>query len=403
MSDDLPGKDISLWIDTTERTNYPSFDGQLTECDVAIVGGGITGLLCAWHLQEAGLQTVVLEKSRLVEWTTGSTTAKLTSQHYLVYDYLVNTQGEDTARAYAQANEDGINDIEKLSNQLGINCDFSRRDAFVYTQNEETVDDIKKEVRVTQKIGLPSSYETTTDLPFDVTAAIKFSNQAQFHPRKFLLGVAGKLENGKTHIFEQTEATDISPGSPHVLRTKRGDIRAKYIVEASQYPFWGSELFDKATWTKMSYALGVRLKSGSRYPEGMYITTDQPMRTIRSHPYKDGKLLLFGGESHEYDEPSYNPPEHFINLVKDLHEKFAAQEIVYRWLAGDIMPHDRMPYIGEHPGAPGVYIITGYRAWGLAWAMSAAQVIRDKILGREVGWAKPFGLERLIRSDINSE
>lgn len=391
---DIPGKDTSLWVGTTKQTNYPSLTEDIT-CDVAVVGGGMTGLLTAWFLRAEGLNAVVVEKRRLVEWTTGHTTAKLTSQHYLLYQYLTGKQGADVAKAYAKANEDGIDKIDELANKLGIDCDFARRDAYVYTNDDAIVDEIQAEVKAAQNIGLSASFETATDLPFDVKAAVKFSNQAQFHPRKFLLGIAEDLSKNKVPIYEKTEATNIEPGPTNTVISKGGNIKAKHVVVASQYPFWRADMFDEEVmWTKLSYVLGVVLKKGSPYPQGMYITRDEPTRTIRSHPYKNGELLIFGGESHK-KEGEYDADEHYKNLLDDVQRKFDVEEVVYRWYAGDAMPYDRMPYIGEYPDAPTIYTATGYRAWGLAWATAAAQIITNKILGRRVDWAEPFGLGRL--------
>lgn len=394
MADNLPGKDTSVWIDTTPKTNYPTLGGKNITSDVAIVGGGITGVLAAWFLQEAGFNVALVEKSRLVKSTTGNTTAKLTSQHYLIYNYLIKQKGEAVARAYAKANEDGINDIEKLAKELSIDHDFSRRSAYVFTQDEKKVHEIKEEVKAAKKIGLPSSFETMTDLPFDIKGAIKFSDQAQFHPRKFLLGIVKNLDTKKTRIFEETEAVTIKPGGVNTVETKQGQIKAKFVVEASKYPFWRPEMFKKAMWTKLSYGLGVLLKDENQYPQDMYINIENPRRTIRSHPYKDGQIMIFGGESHKL-EPGYDKNEHYRNLVEDVNKKFDVKEVVYRWVAGDTMPHDRMPYIGEYPDHPNIYIATGYRAWGLAWAMAAAQAITNKALSHPVPWAEHFSLKRL--------
>jgi len=393
--DDLPGKDVSPWIDTTPETDYPTLNGDV-ECDVAIVGAGITGLLTAWYLQAEGLNVVVVEKSRMVEATTGNTTAKLTSQHYLIYDYLINNQGIDVARAYATANQNAINEIEELSKKLNIDCDFSRRDAYVYTKNRSSVADIKKEVQAATKLGLPASFETSIGLPFEVNGAIKFANQAQFHPRKFLLGIAKKLTIKNVRIFENTRATNIIPGPKNILETEKGRITAKYIVQATRYPFWQADTFKSAVWAKLSYALGVRLKNISQYPQGMYITTDVPSRTIRSHPYKKDQLMIFGGESHKM-EGGGNYDQHFINLIDDLHTKFDVSEVTYHWLASDVMSHDRMPYIGEFPDYPNIYVATAYSAWGLAWATAASKIMTNQIMGRPDKWAEPFGLSRLMK------
>src|SRR4051812_3355708 len=125
----LPGKDTSLWIATTAQTKYPRFEYEEAGCDVAVIGGGITGILTAWKLQKAGLGTVLIEKNRIVENTTGNTTAKVTAQHYLIYQDLVSKHGKEIAQAYGEANQRAIDEIEKLIDALGIDCDFARDDA----------------------------------------------------------------------------------------------------------------------------------------------------------------------------------------------------------------------------------------------------------------------------------
>ncbi len=396
MATPLEGKDVSLWVETTRKTNYPALSSDdETIYDVLVVGGGITGVVAAYYAQLRGLTTALIEKGRLVEWTTGGTTAKLSSQHYLIYDYLINRHGKDAAQSYADANQRGITRIEELATALGIDCEFSRRDAYVFTSKEDKVDAIKTEVTAAQQLGLPASFETTTELPFDVAAAIKFSDQAQFHPRKFLLGIVDAFVKSGGVIYEQTEATDIAPGDVHTVSTKQGNIRARHVLQASGEPFWRGNLFDGHMWMKMSYALAVTLKDPTAYPEGMYITTDDPMRTIRTASYSDKPVLIFGGESHEYDEATYDEDLHYSRLISDARSRYDVDEILFRWLAGDYMPYDRMPYIGSLPDLPTIYTITGYRAWGLAWAMSATEAIIDDISGNPAEWAKPFSLERL--------
>ena len=395
MTTSLEGKDVSLWVETTEKTSYPKLEGDEQIYDLVVVGGGITGVVAAYYAATRGLKTALVEKGRLVEWTTGGTTAKLTSQHYLIYDYLINRHGADVAKAYADANQRGIAKIEELSQELGIDCEFSRRDAYVFTGKQDKIDAIKAEVEAAKQLGLPASFETTTELPFDVTAAIKFSDQAQFHPRKFLLGLVRAFTERGGVVYENTEATDITPGEVTIVSTKEGDLHARHVLQASGEPFWHGDLFDGRMWIKMSYAMAVTLKDPNAYPKGMYITTDDPMRTIRTASYEGKPVMIFGGESHEYDEATYDEESRYRNLIDDVRKRFDVDEVLFRWLAGDYMPYDRMPYFGPLPDQPTIYTITGYRAWGLAWAMSATEAIIDAISGSPADWAKPFSLERL--------
>ena len=395
MTTSLEGKDVSLWVETTEKTSYPKLEDDEQIYDLVVVGGGITGVVAAYYAATRGLKTALVEKGRLVEWTTGGTTAKLTSQHYLIYDYLINRHGADVAKAYADANQRGIAKIEELSQELGIDCEFSRRDAYVFTGKQDKIDAIKAEVEAAKQLGLPASFETTTELPFDVTAAIKFSDQAQFHPRKFLLGLVRAFTERGGVVYENTEATDITPGEVTIVSTKEGDLHARHVLQASGEPFWHGDLFDGRMWIKMSYAMAVTLKDPNAYPKGMYITTDDPMRTIRTASYEGKPVMIFGGESHEYDEATYDEESRYRNLIDDVRKRFDVDEVLFRWLAGDYMPYDRMPYFGPLPNQPTIYTITGYRAWGLAWAMSATEAIIDAICGSPADWAKPFSLERL--------
>jgi glycine/D-amino acid oxidase-like deaminating enzyme len=396
MATSLEGKDTSLWVETTPQTNYPKLTGDDTVYDVLVIGGGITGVMAAYYAQLRGLKTVLIEKNRLIEWTTGNTTAKLTSQHYLLYQYLTERHGIGTAQAYADANERGISKVAELSESLGIDSEFSRQDAYVFTGSDSKLHDIRNEVEAALKLGLPASFESTVDLPFDTVGAIKFSNQAQFHPRKFLLGIVDRFVALGGVVYEHTKATDIIPGDITSVSTKDGgDLRAKYVIQANGTPFWHKDIFEDRMWSKMSYALAVTLKDPAAYPDGLYITTDDPLRTIRTASYEGKPIMIFGGESHEFDPNDDNPDLHYQRLIDDVHRRFDVDQVCFRWLAGDYMPYDRMPYIGSYPDYPTVYTATGYRAWGLAWAMSAAEAIVDDIAGQPTEWAKPFSLDRL--------
>jgi glycine/D-amino acid oxidase-like deaminating enzyme len=129
----------------------------------------------------------------------------------------------------------------------------------------------------------------------------------------------------------------------------------------------------------------------------MYITAEHPVRSIRSHPYQGSRLLVFGGESHEMTK-DYNKDEHYQNLVDDVTKRFEVEEILYRWIAGDVMPADRMPYIGAYPSENNIFIITGFHAWGLAWGMAASNFICYEINGRSNDYIRFFSPARLKAS-----
>ncbi|MBS1878575.1 MAG: FAD-binding oxidoreductase [Actinobacteria bacterium] len=395
MADELPGEEISLWVKTTGRTSYPSLGEDTKHYDVVVVGGGITGIVAAYRLAQSGREVALIERERIVEWTTGGTTAKLSSQHYLIYSHLIDRHGEALARAFADANQDGIDAIERLAADLPIECEFSRRSSYVFSRDSASVEAFEREVEAARRLGLPAQFETSTELPFEVRAVVRFDDQAQFHPRKFLLKLAEEFVRGGGVIFEHTNATTIVPGEPNTVFTDRGSLTGDVVVQASGEPFWRNEILDGRMWMKMSYALAVELEDRAEYPDGMYITTDEPMRSIRSAACDGGPVLIFGGESHEYEEGSFDPDPHYRALIEDVRARFEVRSVHCRWLAGDFMPYDRIPFIGPDPEHPSIYLATGYRAWGLAWAMSAAEGIRGYVDGAPADWIEHFSLERL--------
>lgn len=395
MSDELPGEEISLWVKTTKQTDYPTLSDDTEHYDAVVVGGGITGVVAAYGLAQSGRKVALIERERIAEWTTGGTTAKLSSQHYLVYDYLISRHGGALAQAFATANQDGIDAIEQLSRHLSIDCEFSRRSSYVFSRSSANVDAFEAEARAARRLGLPAHFETSVDLPFDVEAVVRFDDQAQFHPRKFVLGLAAEFVAGGGVIYEHTNASTIVPGESNTVVTDRGRLTGDLVVQASGEPFWRNEIFDGRMWMKMSYALAAELEDPSEYPDGMYITLDKPMRTIRSAECDGRPMLIFGGESHAFDEDSFDASSRYTALIEDVQARFNVNRIRCRWLAGDFMPYDRIPFIGPDPEHPSIYVVTGYRAWGLAWAMSAVQGILGHIDGAPADWVRHFSLERL--------
>lgn len=401
MNEGLPGRDISLWIDTTPKTDYPELESDPGFFDVVVVGGGITGVVAAYRLGRTGRKVALVERGRILEWTTGGTTAKLSAQHYLIYDHLTRRHGAQVARAFAEANSTGIDEIEQLAGELSVDCEFSRRPSYVFSGDPGKRAEFEAEVEAAGRLGLPAHLDDAIELPFDSEVAVRFDDQAQFHPRKFLLRLAEDFVSEGGKIFEGTTATAISPGEPNRVVTDRGELVADVVIQASGEPFWRKEILDGRMWTKMSYALAVELEDPTGYPEGMYITTDRPLRSIRSATYFDRPVLIFGGESHEY-AADQDEDRHYRNLEKDVRSRFRVRTIICRWLAGDFMPYDRIPFIGPDPEYPSIYVATGYRAWGLAWAMSAVKGIVGQIDGRPPHWVGHFGLERL-KTPLRSE
>jgi len=374
----LPGNPTSVWLATTPATDFPSLTPGVS-VDVAIIGGGLVGLTAATLLKAEGLTVAVVEAGRIVQGVTGYTTAKLTAQHGQFYDYLLRHFGEPKARAYAVANLRAIDEVSRLALEHGIDCDFQRTESYVYTESSDEVDTLRAEGEAAARLGLPSSLVTETPLPFPVRLAVRFDNQAEFHPRKYLLGLARLIPGGGSHIFEQTRVTGWDEGEPCTVHTERGEIRAGKVVVASHFPVNDKALYATRVHQSRSYVLGVRIDGPA--PRGMFVSTE-PEFTVRSYTDERGELLILGGEGHRTGEGG-DTVERYFRLEQWARQHFPVRSVDYRWSTQDNVTLDRVPYVGRiTPASRHAYVATGFRGWGMTNSTASAMLIRDLIVGR---------------------
>jgi glycine/D-amino acid oxidase-like deaminating enzyme/nitrite reductase/ring-hydroxylating ferredoxin subunit len=389
--DDLPGKPVSLWLATTPRTDYPRLPDNIY-VDVAILGGGITGISTAFLLKQEGLSVAVIEAGRIVESVTGNTTAKITSLHNLIYDHLIRQFGEEKARLFGEAQETAKERIATLVREHEIDCDFRRTSAYTYTLLDEELEEIKRETEAATRLGLPASLVTDTELPFEIRGAVRFDNQAQFHPRKYLLALAEKIPGDGSYIFEETRAFDIEDDEPCTIQTSRGELRAQAVVVSTHFPYNDPNIYFAAMSPKRSYVLGCRLNG--RVPEGMYISAGSPHHSIRNNPYEGGEILMIGGENHKTGQGG-ETSEHYRRLEEWARTHFDIQSIEFRWSTQDNNTLDKVPYIGKlSTGSKHLYVATGFGGWGMTNSHVAAILLTDMIQGRENPWAEVFDPSR---------
>ncbi|MGB7605745.1 MAG: FAD-dependent oxidoreductase, partial [Lutisporaceae bacterium] len=315
----------SYWMASTPTTNYPSLSEDI-KVDVAIVGGGIVGISTAYLLIKEGLRVAIIEADRILQGTTGHTTAKITSQHGLIYNKIKTQMSEEFAKQYADANESAIRFIEKLQNELHIDCDFVHQPAFIYTQMDEYVQKISDEVKTASSLGIKATY--VEEIPFNIPikAAIRFDNQAQFHPRKYLLALAKEIIDSKNQIYEQSRVIDIEENNSYILTTKQGNkVTADKVIIASHYPFYNKHgMYFARIYSERSYALAVKVKE--KYLGGMYISAEEPGRSLRSQNSDNGELIIVGGEHHKTGQGE-DTIKHYEALVDFANDIFTVEDI----------------------------------------------------------------------------
>jgi glycine/D-amino acid oxidase-like deaminating enzyme/nitrite reductase/ring-hydroxylating ferredoxin subunit len=377
-------------MDTAPATDYPPLEPG-RHYDVAVLGGGIAGLTTALLLERGGASVAVVDAGRIGAGVTAYTTAKVSSLQGTIYSTVERKFGADGARTYAVANEAAKEWMAALVEELAIDCDWRRKAAYTYAEDEGDVAKVEQEVEAARRAGLHVTYTEETDLPWPVDAAVRLGGQAEFHPRRYLLAIAAQLEN----VFERTRAVAVSAGSPNRVLTDRGEITAGDVVVATHFPFLDRAGFFARMHPERSYALGLRLKSGGHAPQGMYLSTETPSHTVRSHPTADGEMVIAGGESHKVGQGG-DTAERVMRLEAWAHARFDVRSIEYRWSTQDNMPVDSVPYIGRMlPFQRGIWVATGFAKWGLTNGTAAAMILADAIAGREHPWAELFDATRV--------
>jgi glycine/D-amino acid oxidase-like deaminating enzyme/nitrite reductase/ring-hydroxylating ferredoxin subunit len=383
----------SFWVETTPDTSYPVLDGTV-EVDVCVIGGGITGITAAVLLKREGKTVALVESKRIVRGATGYTTAKVTAGHGAIYSQLESAFGEDGARTYAQSNQFAIERIAQFVDEDGIDCDFERKANYVYAESEEEVEGIEAEVEAAKRAGLPVSFERDSPLPYEIAGAVRLENQAQFHPRKYLLALAATLPGDGSHVFEETTALDVDQGRPSV-RTEQGTVRAADVIVATHLPFEDSGLFFAKAHPHRSYAVCAPIDE-SAAPNGMFINAGLPTRSVRVLRDGERTLLNVGGEGHKPGAED-DTEQRYRTLEEFMRQHWPqAGEVAYSWSTQDYMSVDKVPFIGRlRRGSEHVYTATGYNKWGMTSGTLAGILLTDRIVGRRNEWADLYDSKRL--------
>ena len=402
----LPGKPVSFWLDSTAKTTYPKLENVTV--DVAIVGAGITGITAAYLLKKAGKTVALIEAQQIAASASGHTTAKVTSLHQLIYDTLIDRHGEDKARLYGESNQAGVEFVADTVEKEGIDCDFKRNDTYSFAKEKKNLDKVQKEYDAAVKLGLPAHFVSDTTLPFDIAGAVKFTDQAQFHVRKYLLHLADIIPGDGSYVFENSRVMTVEEGEPCKVFTEDTTLQATDVLLTTHLPIMDQGLFFAKTYPQRSYIVGAKI-SPEKAPEGMYIGVGDNYHSIRTTPTEDGDLLLLiGGGGHKVGAKS-ETEESYQELESFAHSHFGIAKIDYRWSSQDYESFDKLPYIGKlTPANDHIYVSTGYSLWGMSKGTMAGMLLADLVQGIANPWADlydslratPFVTQESIKNNL---
>lgn len=364
----------SVWSETADLPGFEPLNNEINT-DVLIIGGGMAGMLCAYMLGQSGVDCVLTEADTICSGITKNTTAKITSQHGFIYDKLIHEFDLERARMYLEANEAALEKYRNLCQN--INCDFEAKDAFVYS-----LDDQKKaesELAALDRIGFHAEFCKELPPPFSVAGAVKFKNQAQFHPLKFISAIAQGL-----NIYEHTVVRELLD---HTAVTDHGKITAEKIIVTTHFPFINKHgSYFLKMYQHRSYVIALE-----NAPDvgGMYVDEAEKGMSFRNYDH----MLLIGGGDHRTGKQGGNWQE----LADFAKRHYPGANEKYRWATQDCMTLDGVPYIGHYSkNTPDFYVATGFNKWGMTSSMVSAMILTDMVMGKENPYTPVFSPSRTI-------
>lgn len=363
----------SLWLKDNESQQLSELSTSV-DCDVCIVGGGLTGIYSAYLLAKRGLNVVLLEaKPSLAIGTTGHSTGKLTPQHGVIYSKLIKSFSENEVATYYDANKSAIeNALEYASKDT-----FQKADSYLYATTNQGLQTIQDEFNAYKKLKIQGMESTDTELPLSITSALKMEDTYQIHPTKFANHFVNLAQQAGASIYVKTRVTKVVLDQKYVLTEKENIVTFKKLLLCTHYPI---ESIRGLVTTKLSIERSYLLASKTNeLLKGQYLSVENPSRTIRTALVSNTPYFIYGGSSHragtKKDTKSY-----YKTLEEEMKSIFHLSDPPYYWSAQDPDTPDLVPYIGPiTEDEPNIFIATGYRKWGLSNSLVAGEIISSLI------------------------
>ena len=384
----------AIWSAHSNPKKFPQLTTDLS-VDVAIIGGGITGITAATLLAKAGKRVAVLEALEVGKGTTGSSTGNLYAPIGTGLSQIAKKHNEKTLKEVVASRIGAMNTIEHWVKALNIDCEYEQVPWHLFTTLEDQSQDdwVQKELEAAQNAGLTVQNTPTTGFPLsNVSKILTVAGQAQFNPLKYVQGLAAGLPIENCQVFENTKVLKVEDGEPCIVHTSQGTVRANQVIMATHSPK-GIYAVHAAMEPYREFALGVRLK-GDLPPPGTYwhmVSSD--MYSIRPYRHETGNYLVVLGQSIKVGNKR-NTVENFEDVEKYLRSHFEVDKIAYTWAAQNYKAADHLPYIGTSPMEKNIFIATGFAADGLVYGTLAAMIISAEILGEGNNWSDLYDPKR---------
>ncbi len=369
------GLQKSIWQDVEIPIPSSSDNSQY---DVAVVGGGITGITCAYNLQRSGLNCIVLEAANIAFGTTGGTTAHLNNFFDTTYYQVEKDFGNDNAKLFSRCGEEAIAFIKNAVNAHDIDCDFAEQTGYVFATEESQLKELEQLSDSCNAMGLAMEYINDSPFAIPYLKIVSIPSQAQIHPVKYIRALAEEFIHAGGVIQENCRVQDIKGKEMLTLETQKGNYEAKHVIYATHIPPGVNILhFECAPYR--SYAIAVQLND-QKYPEALGYDMEEPYHYFRSHTIDGKKYLIVGGEDHKTGHTE-NTQHCFRNLESYVRKFYDVASVDYTWSSQYYVPADGLPYIGHLPGNPdNVYCATGYNGNGMILGTMAGIILSDLIV-----------------------
>jgi glycine/D-amino acid oxidase-like deaminating enzyme/nitrite reductase/ring-hydroxylating ferredoxin subunit len=391
VDDSRPPSPRSRWADALPAaTTAPAPPDSI---DIVVVGAGLTGVLSASLLAETGADVLLVDRDRVGGQATRNTTAKLSCLQGTVLSSIESSRGAEAAAAYAAANVHALDGLRSMIERLGIDCDLREAPSFTHATTARGEEKAQRELEAASAAGLPVTWTTGTDLPFEVEGAVRLDGQAHLHPVKLCLGLAGRL--GEERVLPATAVVEVEEHADRCeVHLDTGSIvRADHVVVATQAPIIDPGLLANRCHPEQSYALSAKVAGPTT--SGMYLSSDEESRSVRPVVAGADHVLVLGGAGHPMGSPESGPGR-WSEIEAWAAEHWPGLEVTHRWATHDLVPSDHVPFIGRlAPGAQRRWVATGFQKWGMTNAYVAAHLIAEQIAGREVPWQDTFDATRL--------